>query len=277
MAGGRLVEGVVVGEGICVAVVCEVGLVEELHILVAGITHVEVVAARRTPVLHTGSVLHHAAVERTAEHSLHGQVACGAGSSGKGSGSLNSIGCAGFPRYGSHGSGLEIVAFLTGEGEHVAVDASSPCAEHTHLDGHVVGTEVVPHAVDIAVHEARVLNRCHLGGLQDDATEVVAGDVVLQAGCILVAAVLTVPTVDNLAVGLQLSALDVLLTAAGRAKQLQTHRILESIDAGGVDPDVAVVVVGELDKFPAYAVVGVARVAEVGTGISLRKGMEIHR
>ena len=88
---------------------------------------------------------------------------------------------------------------------------------------------------------------------------------------------LTVPTVDNLAVGLQLTALDVLLTAAGRAKQLQTHRILESIDAGGVDPDVAVVVVGELDKFPAYAVVGVARVAEVGTGISLRKGMEIHR
>ena len=278
MAGGALVECVVVSESICVAVRhCNVCVVEELHIFVAGILRA---AGESTdtgfgvPVLMGCGKAELAAVESSAEHGLHGLVDVGAGS--ERACSFDGIFGCGFVDMTLR-TDSPIRAFLAGEHKLVAVDAAFPTTEHTHRDICRVIAEIVPHAVDVVAEKVRCLHALHLRGLLDDAAKIVFSNGVAVTVLIYGVAVSVVPAFDDIAVRKFLATLNV--SGAGGI-QFESHRILEGIDTCGVDPyrlSGFVRGVGELDKFPTDIGIGVAGVIHVGTCITCVESMEIHR
>ena len=125
--GRALVEGVVVGEGVGVAVVADVALMEELHVGVVAVGLEELVGGSPVLELSAGHVeVDHSAVHCSAELCLHGLVDFRTG--GEGAGTLNHVGGCGLVD-----RGYVAGSFLSEDERCAAINLAAPYSALAHV------------------------------------------------------------------------------------------------------------------------------------------------
>ncbi len=273
-ARGRLVERIVVAEGIRIAVETAGGIVEEGHILVPIVAREE--RSTVAPILQ-GVIrlidIDHTTIDSTAELCLRGLIVLGP--RGKSPCPLDDLdrGGAAYPT-DHRGIGG------TMHDKDIVLDPAVPLAPIAHVATERLGGKRRPNLRDIGIELVAVLNRSDLRGLHNDRTERILCDTADLTVGIDSAAELVLPIGDGGGIGLEVAPLHIRIVGTRRhvAIELDAHRILEGIDTGGIDKTNIVGVVRELNNLPTQICIRVRRVVEVGARIAARiVHVQVHR